>query len=94
MQKDNSKKIDKLYNETHQYMMNILNQCDKIAISTDLWTSNSTGIPFIAITGHFISRNYEYQKILLDFSEFEHPHTMEKIHQKSIFKFGTSITKK
>ena len=52
------KKIDKLYNETHQCMMNILNQCYKIAISTDLWTSNSTGIPLIAIANHF------YQEIM------------------------------
>jgi hypothetical protein len=53
----------------------------KIAVTTDMWTSNSQK-PFMAITGHFFDYNFVKRNILIDFSMVPYPHTGKQICEK------------
>ena len=60
-------------------MQNILG---KISYTIDIWTS-PLAKSFLAITAHFMDKEWKLQSILLDFVQIWGPHTGENI--KNIF---------
>lgn len=44
-----------------------------ISLTTDLWTSLAD-VPYIAVTGHYITDDWTLKKIVLDISNIRHPH--------------------
>ncbi|CAG4962456.1 unnamed protein product [Parnassius apollo] len=52
--------------------------CDAICVTLDLWTLRKTE-SYIAVTGHFISRDFQLKTILLDYCNFSGHHTSVNI---------------
>lgn len=49
---------------------------DRCAITTDAWSSRSNS-PFLSITAHWVTSEYELKSAVLGLQSFEHPHTAE-----------------
>ena len=47
----------------------------KIALTTDIWSSNYNNTAFLGITMHYINNNWEIKKCLLDFIPIEGSHS-------------------
>ena len=75
----------------------------KISFTTDIWTSPSTKA-FLAITAHYVDKNWKLQNLLIDFVQIFGQHTGENIkntfvsalqnlsiHTKVIFTFCFNI---
>jgi hypothetical protein len=54
----------------------------KIALTTDIWTSNYNNTAFLGITMHYINNNWEVKKCLLDIIPIEGSHTATLILTK------------
>ena len=56
---------------------------DSLAVSftADIWT-NRCMTPFMGVTAHYINNNYTLCKAVVDMSQFNHPHTGERIRQR------------
>ncbi|KAK9312050.1 hypothetical protein V1524DRAFT_466634, partial [Lipomyces starkeyi] len=52
--------------------------CNTIALSLDVWTSKNS-IAVLAVIGHWLNQDFEYQERLLEFKEIEGAHTGENL---------------
>jgi hypothetical protein len=55
--------------------LEINNLTSKIALTTDIWSSNYNNSAFLGITMHYINNNWETKKCLLDFISIEGSHS-------------------
>ncbi|XP_042903549.1 E3 SUMO-protein ligase ZBED1-like [Parasteatoda tepidariorum] len=72
--------IPKLYNDTVEKIkakISSIQSCD-IAITTDCWTS-ITNTPFLAVTAHFISNEWQLLSACLNCKHFIEDHTSENL---------------
>lgn len=59
-----------LYNETKEKIKpEIAAGCDAICITLDMWTSRNTET-YIAVTGHYINKDFKFKTVLLDCCSF------------------------
>lgn len=72
-----------LYNESVQKLIVILKDAHYITLTTDTWTSAATE-SFIAVTAHFINKNWEMVSYLLDCSVINESHTAENLRESVI----------
>ncbi|XP_047532135.1 E3 SUMO-protein ligase ZBED1-like [Vanessa atalanta] len=71
--------LNLLYNSTKQKLKPQLDaDCDTICITLDFWTSRKTE-SYLAVTGHYINREFELKTILLDCCSFPGHHTAVNI---------------
>jgi hypothetical protein len=56
----------------------------KISFTMDIWTSPSTKA-FLAITAHFIDKNWKLQNLLIDFVQIFGSHTAVNINNTFVF---------
>jgi len=71
--------IVKAYNEEKINIKKQLQEIPgKISFTLDCWTSKNQ-IPFLGITAHWITKDWELKEILLDFYHFEGSHSGENI---------------
>ncbi|KAG6510710.1 hypothetical protein ZIOFF_028741 [Zingiber officinale] len=75
--------ILKIYNEEKSNCYKLLGKIKcRIAITTDMWTSNNTKKGFMAVTGHFIDDSWTLQSVILRFIYIPAPHTAEILADK------------
>ncbi|KAI4467721.1 dna replication-related element factor isoform a [Holotrichia oblita] len=65
---------EEVYNKTKVKMTEV----KAITLTTDCWTSCNTE-NFLAVTGHFINKNFKMENILLECTTFEDSHTSENL---------------
>jgi hypothetical protein len=53
----------------------------KISLTTDLWTTDNSQIPFMAITGHLLTHNFDVKSFIIDFVHVPGSHTGERIYE-------------
>lgn len=71
--------IPALYNKTVETLKTTtLGSIEHLCLTADLWTSRANE-SYLAVTGHFITEEFELKTILLDCSNFEDSHTSENI---------------
>lgn len=73
--------IPKLYNECKMSVESELREIDHFATTTDLWTSRTTE-PYISLTVHFITTNFELKTRCLQTSFFPAEHTGDNIAEE------------
>ncbi|CAB4445821.1 unnamed protein product [Rhizophagus irregularis] len=72
------------FKEERNKIQNILqNALGRLAFTLDAWTS-SNFLPFLGITVHWISQNWELKEILIDFCKLSGPHSGENLFQTFI----------
>lgn len=70
------------FDEVCEKMVAVLdNEVDYVTLTTDMWTSNSTE-SFIAVTAHFVTKQWKLKSMLLDCSRFVGSHTNTEIRDK------------
>lgn len=62
--------------------LEINNLTTKIALTTDIWSSNYNNTAFLGTTMHYINNTWEVKKCLLDFISLEGSHTASLIVSK------------
>ncbi len=73
------RRIDEYFDAYMIQLSDHLNQsCQAISLSLDGWTSTSN-ISFLAIFGHWITRDFLVETWLLSFRELDRPHTSENL---------------
>jgi len=73
------RRIDEYFDTYKIQLSDHLNQsCQAISLSLDGWTSTSN-ISFLAIFGHWITRDFLVETWLLSFRELDRPHTSENL---------------
>lgn len=70
--------IPALYNKNEETLKTTLGSIEHLCLTADLWTSRANE-SYLAVTGHFITEEFELKTILLDCSNFEDSHTSENI---------------
>ncbi|XP_021203082.2 zinc finger BED domain-containing protein 4 [Bombyx mori] len=70
--------IPTLFNKTKETLKTELLQIENICLTADLWTSRANE-SYLAVTGHFITDDYELKTCLLDCSNFQESHTNDNI---------------
>ena len=71
--------IIKLFKNEKNNIKNELQKISsKISFTLDGWTSKNQ-ISFLGITAHWITQDWKFKEILLDFHHFEGPHSGENI---------------
>ena len=68
------RRVQKLVQEELHSILSTLPLNAKLSIALDCWTSPSKHA-FMAITGYFIDRNWNYREILLGFEPLDGPHS-------------------
>ena len=53
--------------------------CECITCTTDMWTTRDNRFTFIALTGHWIGRDWQLKCVLLDFIQVQSLHTGEHL---------------
>ncbi|KAG6470552.1 hypothetical protein ZIOFF_071626 [Zingiber officinale] len=77
--------ILKIYNEEKSKCYKLLGKIKcRIAITTDMWTSNNTKKGFMAVTGHFIDDSWTLQSVILRFIYIPAPHTAKILADKLV----------
>lgn len=64
-----AKRLKKNYKEYITNLKLILNQINKIALTSDLW-QNRNGTHFLTLTAHFFDLNLEYVSLIISFKRF------------------------
>src|SRR2546421_133483 len=54
------------------------NASDRLSFTLDTWTSSNI-LPFLGITAHWITRDWQLKEILLDFCMLYRPHSGENL---------------
>ncbi|EXX51121.1 hypothetical protein RirG_264420 [Rhizophagus irregularis DAOM 197198w] len=86
MQKKHSSKIETEVEsgEMDKFVKKELpNAPGRLSFTLDAWTSPSY-IPFLGITVHWISREWELKEILIDFCKLSGPHSGENLHESFV----------
>lgn len=78
--------IPALYEDTKEKVLLEINNVRshdhiKLCLTTDMWTSRENE-NFIAVTGHFISEDYQFKSILIECFLFEDTHSSANIQSK------------
>ncbi|CAF3321645.1 unnamed protein product [Rotaria sp. Silwood2] len=73
-----SKKLKRLHAKHFVSMIDSLTKLSSISISTDFW-SDSKGISYLVLTGHFTSDQFDINSTVLRFSTFQKRHFSEII---------------
>ena len=77
--------IDDLFSKRKENIQAELNSfTTKVALTTDIWTSNYNHTAFLGITLHYINGDWQLKKCLLDFLPIEGPHSARSILNKLI----------
>ncbi|CAH1763824.1 8132_t:CDS:2, partial [Entrophospora sp. SA101] len=83
--------IFKSFNENLIFIKNLLQEVPgQISFTLDSWTSKNQ-VPFLGITAHWISKDWELKSILLDFCHLEGSHSgenMSEVFFKVLKEFG------
>ena len=58
---------------------NIVENCEYLSLTSDIWTSNYTQDSFMALTGHFIDSEFKRSTAVLKVQNFPDSHTGENI---------------
>ncbi|CAH1170700.1 unnamed protein product [Phaedon cochleariae] len=69
-------KIPKLYNETVQKIKDRLAEINEMSFTTDCWTSTGNK-PYIALTAHYISKEWKLEGVCLNCAELNEDHTSD-----------------
>lgn len=78
--------IPALYEQTKQNVheeLNFVRSSDhvKLCLTTDLWTSRANE-SYLAVTGHYITEQFELKSLLIQCSQFEEAHSSTNIQEK------------
>jgi hypothetical protein len=77
--------VNSLFSERRTNIQSELNGfTTKVALTTDIWTSNYNHTAFLGITLHYIDGDWQLKKCLLDFIPIEGPHSARSILNKLI----------
>jgi hypothetical protein len=79
--------VMQLFNSMKGDLAREISQVDRIALTTDLWTS-SNQTPFMVISAHYILPNWTLRKRLIGFKELPTPHTGITIGKQLITTIG------
>ena len=84
-------KIVQKYNKQRAMLKRYLASVDsKISFTTDIWT-NTSQMPFMVLTAHFLDKDFNMISILIDFVHFPGSHTgalISDLFKKIIDDFG------
>uniref|UniRef100_A0A914I9C5 Transposase n=1 Tax=Globodera rostochiensis TaxID=31243 RepID=A0A914I9C5_GLORO len=69
-----------VYEMVKSRVQNELDECPKIAFTSDIWSDSSNA--FISLTAHGIGKKFERKSFILSVSEFDGSHTGERIAEK------------
>ncbi|KAJ5994681.1 hypothetical protein N7481_001658 [Penicillium waksmanii] len=73
---------ERLLEDFNLHRMRLKNElattCQTIALSLDVWTSKNH-IPILAVIGHWLTEEFEYQERVLEFKELHGPHSGENL---------------
>jgi hypothetical protein len=73
------KDVIKVFNKLRVELIEVLSSINtSIACTSDIWEGR-TKVGYIAITAHYIDKNWKLQKRLIGFREIQHPHMAENI---------------
>ncbi|CAB4489965.1 unnamed protein product [Rhizophagus irregularis] len=75
--------IDKFNEERNNIREILQNAPGRLSFTLDAWTSPSY-IPFLGITVHWISHEWELKEILIDFCKLSGPHSGENLHESFV----------
>ncbi|CAB4495821.1 unnamed protein product [Rhizophagus irregularis] len=75
--------IDKFNEERNNIREILQNAPGRLSFTLDAWTSPSY-IPFLRITVHWISHEWELKEILIDFCKLSGPHSGENLHESFV----------
>ena len=86
--------LPQLYEKCVVNVQEMLNNSEHIALTTDTWTSLACE-GYMAITAHYISRNWEMQSLLLSCNKVSNKHTAENLRNLLLIETNKwNITKK
>ena len=81
------RKLIDLYEINHNKIKAILQETPgKISFTTDIWTSPSTK-SFIALTAHFIDKQWKLRSLIIDFTQIYGSHTGDNIKKAFVTSF-------
>ena len=74
--------ITNLSDECREYVKNrLIGALGKISITADIWSKKSLTTCYLGVTAHCVSEESKLEDFVLDFVEFPHPHTGERISE-------------
>ncbi|KAK8918295.1 hypothetical protein KSP39_PZI021901 [Platanthera zijinensis] len=80
----------KLYEVEREKLLKILKKVDKVALTSDCWTSNQS-IGYLCITVHYIDSDWKLQHSIISFLDLDPPHSGQVIYdaiRESILHWG------
>ena len=94
-----TKRLKRLHTKHFFSLINSLEKIPSISISTDFW-SDTKGISFLVLTGHYITNDFDLRSTILRFSSFKKRHFSDEIGAEiekqllelKVFNKVTSIT--
>lgn len=66
--------VPALYEEQYQKCRNVATDIKSVCLTTDCWTSENTE-SYVAVTAHYLNKNFEFQHFLLDYAVMRRQHT-------------------
>ena len=71
------------YRDTFQNVTALIESIESVCLTIDTWTSATTE-NYLAVTAHFLNRDFQMESCLLDCSKFGERHTQENLKQELI----------
>ena len=66
------------YRDTFQKVTALIESIESVCLTIDTWTSATTE-NYLAVTAHFLNRDFQMESCLLDCSKFGERHTKENL---------------
>jgi hypothetical protein len=77
------RRLEELFYLKQEQLKNTLEECSKLSITCDLWTSRNQ-LSFFGSTGHWFDRDYCYHERLISFKYVEGDHDGENLCDEMI----------
>ena len=81
------RRLENLYETVKKKVEEIISKTEKVALTTDMWTSRTTN-SYITVTAHYLRDNYTIHTNVLETVEMEERHTSENLvrHLSSVIR--------
>lgn len=73
--------VPDIFQKVKTKIQNSVNEAKYISLTTDIWTATTNNTPFLSLTGHWLSDNFQQERAVLRIVPFEGSHTGARISE-------------
>ena len=78
----NQKIIPDIFTKVKTKIQSSLDEISSISLTSDIWTASTNNAPFLSLTGHWFSNDFEQCRAVLRVAPFPGTHTGERISEE------------